>query len=269
MMGKAQYLRLDDFSMTYEDHGEGLPALFIHGFPLNRKLWEPQIKALSSHARILAPDLRGHGETTPLSGAYSMTALADDCHALLEALVIDRPVVVCGLSMGGYVAFEFYRQNPKRVAGMILAATRAGVDTPEGKSNREKVAAKAEEQGTGAVVADLLPKMMSPKTTANNRELVAWVESMMLETSVEGIAGASLGMKDRPDSRELLPQIRVPVLILHGEDDQLFPPSEAEAMHSAIKKSRLVILPDAGHLLNLEQPDLFNQAVLQFLETLA
>lgn len=261
-------VNLPDFSMAYEDHGDGIPLLLIHGFPLNRSLWEPQIRELSAFARVLAPDLRGYGESEAPSGVYSMDLLARDCQAFLEATGVNQPTLVCGLSMGGYVALAFYRLYPERVAGLVLAATRAGADSEEGKSNRDKTAAQAREQGASAVAAGMLPKMMSSKTYATNPELVERVSDIMSSASVEGIVGASSGMKERPDSNELLAKIRVPTLILHGSDDQLIPFKEAEAMHEAIEGSRLRLLPEAGHLLNLEQPELFNQAVQDFLASL-
>jgi 3-oxoadipate enol-lactonase len=267
-MEENMRVNLADFSMAYEDQGNGIPLLLIHGFPLNRSLWEPQIRELSTFARVLAPDLRGYGESEAPTGVYAMEMLARDCQALLEAASVDQPSVVCGLSMGGYVALAFYRLYPERVAGLILAATRAGADSEEGKSNRDKTAAQAREQGANAVAAAMLPKMMSPKTYATNPELVERVSDIMGSASVEGIVGASLGMKERPDSSELLAKIQVPTLILHGSDDQLIPFKEAEAMQGAIEGSRLRLLPDAGHLLNLEQPELFNQAVQDFLASL-
>jgi pimeloyl-ACP methyl ester carboxylesterase len=260
-------IRLANFTAAYEERGSGLPLLFIHGFPLNRQMWEPQIEVFSTLARVVAPDLRGHGESEALPGPYAMDSLADDCHALLEALGVQAPAVVGGLSMGGYVALAYYRRYPAQVAGLVLAATRAGADTPEGRANRDKLVALAQEGGPQAVVAAMLPKMMAPQTYEQNPPLVDRVREMMEKTSLEGAIGALLGMKDRPDSTPMLTEIKVPALILHGSDDQLIPFPEAEAMHEAIPDSHLRLLPDAGHLLNLEQPALFNQALRSFLDS--
>jgi len=260
--------RLTDFTMAYDETGSGKPILFIHGFPLNRKMWEPQIEAFSDNMHVIAPDLRGHGETEAIPGPYEMEMLADDCHGLLEALGVTQPVVVCGLSMGGYATLAFYRKYPERAAGLILAATRAGADSEEGKANREKAAAQAQEKGVSAIIDGMLPKILAPGTYETRPELVERVREMMAETSVEGVVGAQLGMKERPDSTPLLTQIRVPTLVLHGAEDQILPPSEAEATHTAIQGSQLHILPDAGHLLNLEQPERFNRAVADFLAAL-
>ena len=263
-----QEIRLQGYRMTYEDRGNGISLVLIHGFPLNHLLWKPQWDGLSGIARIIAPDLRGHGLSDPLEGPYPMDLLAQDCLELLDRLGISEPVVLGGLSMGGYVAFSFYRQFPERVRALILAATRAGADSPEGKANRETSARLASQQGVSAVIEAMLPKMMAPQTYRTHPELVQAARDIMETTSVEGVIGAQLGMKDRPDSFPVLSAIDKPTLILHGADDQLVPVKEAEAMHAAIRHSQLQILPSAGHLLNLEQPQMFNQAVGRFLESL-
>jgi len=190
-----------------------------------------------------------------------MSVLADDCRGFLDALGITRPVVVGGLSMGGYVVFEFYRKYPQRVAGLILVATRAGADSPEAKANRDKAAATATEKGVGPIVETMLPKMLSPKSLQTQPELVARVRKMMASTSLAATVGDLTAMRDRADSTAMLAQIDKPTLILHGADDQLIPPAEAQAAGAAIPGAWLEILPDAGHLLNLEQPEAFNEAV--------
>jgi len=261
-------IRLNDFTLSYEDQGRGIPLLWIHGFPLNRNIWQAQIEGLSTFARLLAPDLRGFGASDAIPGIYTMDLLAKDCHDFLTAVGIQEPVVIGGLSMGGYVAFSFFRQHPQSVGGLVLAATRAATDSAEGKANREKSAALVREKGVRAISEAMLPKMLSPKTYTANPKLVAQVREILETASVDGIIGSLMGMKDRPDSTPTLSQIDVPALILHGADDQLIPVQEAQSMHAAIKSSRMIILPDAGHLLNMEQPRLFNQAVKEFMDIL-
>jgi 3-oxoadipate enol-lactonase len=232
---------------------------------LSRALWEPQITGLGDVARVLAPDLRGHGGSDPGPGSYSMSVLADDCRGLLDTLGITRPVVLGGLSMGGYIVLEFYRKYPQRIAGLILAATRAGADSPEVKANRDRAAATAREKGVGAIVETMLPKILSQKSSQTRPELVARVRTMMASTSLAAVVGDLTAMRDRADSTAMLLQIDKPTLILHGADDQLIPPAEAQAAGAAIPNAQLQILPDAGHLLNLEQPEAFNEAVRGFL----
>jgi 3-oxoadipate enol-lactonase len=254
--------------MAYEATGSGRPLLLLHGYPLSRRIWQPQFEGLLDAAWMVAPDLRGHGDSEASEGAYAMSQLADDAAALLEELGITQPVVVGGLSMGGYAALAYYRQYPEKVAGLILAATRAGADSAEGRAAREKAAATAREKGAAAIAEAMLPKMVSPRTYEGNPDLVRRVRTIMEGTSVPGIVGALMGMRDRPDSTDLLDQIDRPVLIVHGMDDQLIPPSEAEAMHGRLQRSRLELVPGAGHLVNMEQPASFNAAVRIFLQSL-
>lgn len=257
--------RINDINIAYDDQGEGLPIVFIHGFPLSRQLWKPQIRGLSDVAQVIVPDLRGHGESESTSGVYPMDLLASDVNALLNKLEVQAPIILCGLSMGGYIAFAFYRLYKERLAGLILAATRAGADSEEGKNMRDQTAAKAMEEGVGAVAQGMLPKLMSPVTYERKPELVSFTQDMMNSISVNGMVGDLLGMKERPDSSALLNEIQIPTLILHGVDDTLIPVAEAESMEAALPNGRLRVLPEAGHLLNLEQPILFNQEIGRFL----
>jgi 3-oxoadipate enol-lactonase len=258
-------IRLPEFVMAYEDYGQGVPILFIHGYPLNRKLWEPQFKGFADIARVLAPDLRGHGESDSIAGIYTMELLADDCNAFLDALGVTQPVFVCGLSMGGYVTFAFYRKYTHRVAGLILTATRAGADSPEVKANRDKAISLAQQAGPDAIAESMLPKMLAPETYITKPDLVEKARKIMGRTSITGIIGDLNGMKERPDSTSTLPLIKKPTLIVHGANDQLISHREAEAMYTGIKTSRLLVLNGAGHLLNLEQSALFNQAIRDFI----
>jgi 3-oxoadipate enol-lactonase len=254
---------------AFDQTGHGIPLLFIHGYPLSRKIWEPQLSGLSDIASIIAIDLRGHGESYPFEPPYPMELLADDCQQLLEYLGITRSFVVCGLSMGGYVTMALYRKYPHLFAGMILTSTRPGADSPEGKANREATVKNVRERGVSYIVDGMLPKLVSPVTLASRPQLVSSIRRIMLETSVQGVVGASQGMRERPDSTTSLSHISFPVLIVHGADDQLIPLSEAEAMRQKIPNSQLVIIPEAGHLPNMEQPEKFNQVVGEFIQALA
>jgi 3-oxoadipate enol-lactonase len=258
-------IQIQNYHMAYDDLGQGQPLLFIHGYPLSRRMWQPQMAGLAKDTRVLAIDLRGHGDSQATPGPYPMSLLADDCATFLDALGIQRPVVICGLSMGGYIAFAFYRQYASRVAGLVLAATRPGPDTPEGQANRDKSAALARQQGVSAIAEAMLPKLLSPGTYQAQPELVKQVRTIMETISLEGITGDLMGMKERPDSTPALAGIKVPTLVLHGADDQIIPLQEAERMRNAIPNARLQVLPEAGHLLNLEQPELFNQAIQGFI----
>jgi 3-oxoadipate enol-lactonase len=261
-------IKLPTFSMAYDEDGIDNPIVLIHGYPLNRHIWEPQLKPICDVARVLAPDLRGHGQSDPVPGQYTIETLADDLHHFLSALNASQPVTLCGLSMGGYIAFAYYRKYKASVASLILTATRAGADSEEAKANRDKAAATARAEGAKAIATSLLPKLLSPKTHDSKPNVVAQLREIMESASVESIVGDLMAIKDRPDSTPTLSEIDVPTLILHGEDDQLIPPKEAEAMNAAIKGSKLQLIHEAGHLLNMEQPKIFNDAVRGFLEAL-
>ncbi len=253
----------EDFAMAFMDSCDKLSLLLIHGFPLSSVMWSPQIDELGDEVRVIAPDLRGHGNSDAAAGPYSMTLLADDCADLLGFLGVSTPFVVCGMSMGGYIALEFYRRYPEHVAGLILTATKAGADSEEGKAGRDKAAADVQANGSQGLIDGFLPKLFAEGTV--DPDLLDFTRTILESASVEGISGALMGMKNRIDSTPTLAEIDVPTLIIHGAKDQVIPLSEAEAMHKAIKNSKLVVLENAGHMLNLEQPDEFNDAVLDFL----
>lgn len=260
------HLHLRNFFMAYTDAGQGQPILFIHGFPLTRKLWQPQVEGLANTMRILAPDLRGHGDSQAIPGPYSMDLLADDLNAFLDELEINRPVIVCGLSMGGYVAFAFFRKYKARMAGLILTATRASPDTAEAKAGRDQSTNLIKEMGAPAIVERMLPKLLSPKAYENNPAVVTRARSIMENVSPEGLLGDLAGLRDRPDSTPTLGTIRIPTLILAGGEDQIIPLEEVRAMQAGIHGARLVVIPEAGHLPNLENPERFNWAIREFVK---
>jgi 3-oxoadipate enol-lactonase len=259
--------QLHDIVLAYDVNGGGRPLLLIHGYPLNRKIWRPQLESLTDAARVIAPDLRGHGESSAPDEPYTVDRLADDLVELLDDLGLAGPVVVGGLSMGGYVALAFYRRHQERVAGLILAATRAGADSEAGKANRDKAIALAQEKGVEAIAESMLPKMLAPETYQSKPGLVRDVRHILAETPLNGVVGDLTAMRDRPDSTELLSGILEPVLVVHGQDDQLIPPSEAEAAFARLPNGRLALVPRAGHLLNLEEPEAFDAEVRNFLRS--
>jgi pimeloyl-ACP methyl ester carboxylesterase len=258
-------INVNGFSMAYSDAGQGVPLLFVHGFPLNRQLWQPQLEVFSDVARVLAPDLRGHGDSDPVPGPYSMDLFADDLNAFLDALGIREKIVLCGLSMGGYVVFAFYRKYAHRLRGLILAATRAAADSPDARLARDQMMALAGEKGVGAIAESMLPKMLAPQSYSSRPDLVEQVRAIMLRTSLEGVLGDLAALKDRPDSVPTLARIAVPTLIINGAHDQIIPLKEAQAMRDGIPGARLVVVEQAGHLLGMENVEAFNEAVTRFL----
>lgn len=260
--------KIDQGYLKYDIRGNGMPLLFIHGYPLSRRIWDSQLDGLSDIATIIALDLRGHGESFPFEGNYSIDLLADDCIEVLKDLHIPSPIVVCGLSMGGYVTLALYRRNPQLFKAMILTSTRPGPDTEAGKASRDASIKNVKEHGAHYIAVNMIQKILSPVTSKSKPELVTKVKSMMASTSVQGIIGALQAMKNRSDSTPLLPMISCPTLIIHGQDDQLIPIEEAELMYEKIPNSKLVKLSAAGHLPCLEQPGEFNMAIRNFLKSL-
>lgn len=255
--------------LAYDDHGIGLPVLFLHAFPLNRQMWQAELTALlaDERYRLVALDWRGFGEsdiTTPVS---TMELFADDVAGLMDALGIQR-AVLCGLSMGGYAAFAFLRKYPQRVSGLILADTRPGADSPEAQANRENVARIAETQGTGAIADLQVPRVLSEYTRQHHPEVELRVRQMIDAATAQGIAAASRGMGQRADSTDLLAGITCPTLIVVGEQDVLTPPIVAQEYAAQIPGAQCVVIQHAGHLSNLEQPEAFLQVVRGFLGSL-
>ncbi len=258
-------VRANDIDIAYSDQGSGdVPIVLLHGFPLDKRMWEPQAEALSGEFRVIAPDLRGHGESQATPGPYTMELLADDLNAFLDALGVGQ-VVLGGFSMGGYVAFAFYRKHPERVANLLLLDTRPQPDSEEAKGGRETMAQLAESEGAAPIAERLVPRLLCADTVANRQDVVDCVTAMITECSVEGIAGDLRGMALRGDSSDLLPNIGVPTLLVVGDQDVITPPAESQNMASVIPNATLVEVSGAGHISNLENPDAFTGAIHDFL----
>jgi 3-oxoadipate enol-lactonase len=257
---------INNVQLAYDDHGVGLPVIFLHAFPLNRRMWEGELMALLGEGRyrLVALDWRGFGESEITNGISSMELFAGDVAGLMDALGIQN-AILCGLSMGGYAAFAFLRKYPQRVAGLILADTRPGADTPEAQANRENVAQIAETQSTGAIADLQVPRLISEYTRTHHPEVEARVRQLIDEATPQGIAAASRGMAQRADSTELLGDITCPTLVIVGEQDALIPPAVTQDYASRIPGAQFAVIPQAGHLSNLEQPEAFLQAIGGFL----
>lgn len=253
--------------LAYQEAGEGpLALLFLHAFPLSRRFWEPQLAALSGSFRCIAPDLAGFGDSgLPQPGDTSrMSDFAADARALLDHLGIDR-AVLCGCSMGGYAALAFAADFPGRLAGLVLADSRAGADTPQGRDGRLVMAQRVLAEDTGFVAESMIPRLLGRTSLERRPEVRAWLEREIAAAPPAGIAAAQRGMAERPDRMDLLPRLAVPALILVGEEDELTPPEESFRMARAIPGARTVVLPEAGHLASRERPDVFNRALDEFL----
>lgn len=256
-------VNLNGIRVRYEDEGTGPAVLLLHAFPLAGAMWREQVAALRDRYRVIVPDLRGFGGSDAPPGPYLMDQLADDSAALLSQLGVTRAAVV-GLSMGGYIAFSLWRRHHELVTALVLADTRAGADSEEGRATREANARLAESQGAPAIAVKMIPSLVASDAAQSVRDELA---ALITANSATGIAGALRGMAVRPDSHADLAQIDVPTLIIVGAEDSLTPPSEAETMHAGIAGSTLVSIPRAGHLSNLEQPENFSAALSAFLDT--
>jgi len=255
--------------LTYDDEGSGPVVVLLHGFPLDRTMWREQRAALKEHFRVITPDLRGHGRTDAPEGVYTMETMADDVAELLDGLKLTAPVVLGGLSMGGYVALAFVARHLARLRGLMLFDTRAGADTPEGAKGREELARKVEAAGSAdPVVQAMLAKLFAATTRLQRPDLVAATEAQMKRTPVRGLTGALRGMAVRPDRMETLARLSIPVLVVVGADDEITPPAEARRMAAALPHAQLVEIPRAGHMSVIENPEAVNQAILSFLNGL-
>ena len=255
--------------LAVQVRGDGIPpVLFIHGFPFDHTLWRHQIAALSRWHRV-APDLRGAGMSSVPGSAetYSVGQYAADLLALLDALDLAQ-IVVCGQSMGGYIIFELFRRAPKRIRAAILCSTKAPADSAEAKRDRDMMAALAQRDGARAVAEQLVPKLLSRATLAQQPLVVKEVRGMIERTPVAGIVGALRALRDRPDSTAVLGQIRVPVLVVAGDDDQIAPAAGMQEMARAIPGAHFALITGAGHVAPLEQPLPLNGALGDFLTTL-
>ncbi len=259
------FVDVNGVKLGYSDLGEGPPILLVHGFPLNRSMWDPQVGTLRSLARVIAPDLRGFGASDAgPPGPLSMEQHADDLAELLRALDVREPVVFCGLSMGGYVAFAFWRRHPELVRAFVLMDTRASADTEPARAHRLALAEQVERaRSPSPVVEDMMPRLFAP-SVRRDTALAQRVEAMMAGTSPRGVADGQRGMAARPDSLGLLETIDVPTLVLVGEQDALTPPAESERIAAGIPGASLKQVPLAGHMSNMENPDEVNQLLQGF-----
>ncbi len=260
-------LRAGAVELAVREQGSGPPILFAHGFPLDHSMWDEQFAAASPLAasyRLIAPDLRGFGSSSVTSGTVGMQQMADDLAALLDALEVTEPVVFCGLSMGGYVAWRFWERHPQRVRALVLCDTRSAPDTPEAARGRHQLAARVLAEGVAPVAETMLPKLFAKQTTSRQPARVQAMEEVIRRTSPEGIAAALRGMAERPDATPLLPSIRVPTLVVVGQHDAISPPAEMRQIAEAITGAKFLEVSDAGHLAPLENPAAVNAAIAEF-----
>jgi 3-oxoadipate enol-lactonase len=259
--------RSTGLAMWYRDLGAGDadPLLLLHAFPINGKMFEPQMGALSATRRVIAPDFPGFGRSPRTPAQPDVGYYAGCVRTLLDRLEIPR-VVLGGVSMGGYVAFECVRSFPERISGLILANTRPDADTEEAREARKGMALRVAQEGIGVLVDLQMERLLSPQTRAENEDLVERVRSIILENTPDGAVAALGAMRERPDSTATLGGINVPTLVVGGAEDTISSPEVMGEMAARIPNAHHVTLPNVGHLSNLEDSRGFNQALTEFLE---
>ncbi|GAA3232924.1 alpha/beta hydrolase [Actinocorallia longicatena] len=251
------------------DVGEGTPLVLLHAFPLSSSMWLTQREQLAPRFRVITPDLRGFGGSVLGGDEPSIEAMADDVANLLRQKGIAK-AVIGGLSMGGYVAMALCRRHPERVRGLILADTKATADPDEARANRLRIAERLSAENTVAVLAEeLLPKLVGPTTLRQRALIYGRVRGLVQATPAKAAAWAQRAMAARPDSLATLRETKVPALVIVGAEDTIATEADATAMVEALPNAELLVIPRAGHLSSLEQPDLFNQAVTEFVNAIA
>lgn len=253
----------------YLEQGRGPVLLLVHGFPLDHSMWKYQREGLADTARVIVPDLRGFGQSElgecGVPAKVTMQQYADDLAALLDALKITEPITFCGLSMGGYVAWQFWRRHAARLGKLILCDTRAVADTAEAAQTRLKTAERVEQTGTQALAELMMGKLFGPNA---GREVAADVEAMrqaILSCPPAGAAAALRGMAERPDVTSWLGSITVPTQIIVGQHDAISPSSEMRGIADAIRGARFAEIAGAGHMVPLEKPAETNAILRAFL----
>ncbi|MEN6494339.1 MAG: alpha/beta fold hydrolase [Thermoguttaceae bacterium] len=263
-----KHLSVNGAGLTTVDRGSGLTLVLVHGFPLNHTMWNAQIAALASRYRVLAPDLRGFGASGVTEGKVSMDQMADDLAGLLDASGIQEPVVLCGLSMGGYIALRFWLRHRLRLRALILCDARSAADTPEAAGNRVTLADRVLREGPAPAAEAMLPKLVAETTAKAHPEVVEAIRQMVLSTDPRGLAAAARGMAERPEMTSLLPEITCPALLIVGQADVISTPSDMRCMAEAIPGAKFVEIRCAGHMSPMENPAEVNAAIGAFLAEL-
>ena len=259
-------IRSGDAEIVYEVLGEGPPVVLLHPFPASHEFWLPVSQALVSHYKLILPDLRGHGDSGIGDGPATMERHAADIARIMDDADVGRAPLI-GVSIGGYVIFEFWRRNRGRVAALALCNTKAQADTPEARAGRLQSATDVLERGTGPFIESMVPKLLGKTTRETRPDLVEGAVSMMQKMSPEDIALVQKGMAERPDSMPTLKTINVPTLLVTGDEDILTGVPEAELMRKNIAGSQMKVVPKAGHYSAWEQPEEVGKLLRQFLDS--
>lgn len=255
----------DDAEIAYQVIGDGPPVVLLHPFPAHHELWMPAAEALALRYRLILPDLRGHGDSEVGQGSANMAKHAADLARICDHEKVGR-AVFAGVSIGGYVLFEFWRRYRGRVAALVLCDTRAQADTQEGRAARLLSAADVLERGTELFVESLIPRLLGKTTLATRPDLVAGARKMMMKMSPVDIAEVQKGMAERPDSVPTLKTINVPTLVMVGDEDVLSPVGDADLMRQGIAGAQVKVIPRGGHYAVWEQAAEVGTLTRQFVD---
>jgi len=258
---------INNHRLSYSDHGpDDAPAIiFIHGFPLNRSMWDNQVEALKENYRVIAYDIRGHGNSDPGNDEFFIELFVNDLLRLLEKLGIEK-TILCGLSLGGYIALSAVLKHPDRFDGLILNDTQCIADTPEIKENRCLAIIRIKEKGVELYADESIEKFFSPGSLTKKKNRIAEVKEMIINTPKQTLYKTLHALAERKETCSRLQEINIPVLIMVGKEDKITPIAAAQQLHEKILNSKLEIIQQAGHLSNLENPTAFNTHLVNFLE---
>jgi len=258
-------IRSGDAEIVYRVLGEGSPVVLLHPFPANHEFWLPVAEALATRYHLILPDLRGHGDSGVGDGPATMEKHAADLARVMDDAEIGRAPLI-GVSIGGYILFEFWRRHRGRVAALGLCNTKAPADSGEARAARLQAANDVLERGTEPFFENMIPRLLGRSTRETRPDLVAGALRMMRKMSPDGVAQVQRGMAERPDSVDTLKTINVPTLLVTGDEDILTGVNEAELMHQHVSGSQLRVIPKAGHYSPWEQPEEVGRALRQFLD---
>jgi pimeloyl-ACP methyl ester carboxylesterase len=263
---------VDGVELSVEERGGGRPIVVVHGFPLDRAMWAAQIESLGGEFRVIAPDLRGFGQSSlapeDAEQGVGMERYAADVLGVLDALGVAEPVVLVGFSMGGYAAWQFALQWPERLAGLVQCDTRAVADTDDARAGRLKMAEAVQAAGDSSPALAMLPKLLAEQTSQSRPEVVAQVRAMIERQTAAAVAAAQRGMARREDVRSRLSEINCPALAIVGAEDAISPPEEMRKIVAAMPHASLVEIPAAGHMTTMENPSAVTQAIADFARSL-
>ena len=265
---KDTSITVNNHAVSFTDDGPiGAPVIiFIHGFPFNKSMWNTQIEALKDNFHVIAYDVRGHGNSDSGDSDFSIDLFVSDLLSFMNVLKINN-TILCGLSMGGYIAINAVENYPDRFDALILGDTQCVADTPEVKEKRMNAIESIRKSGVEKYADESIKNLFAPESFTTRKEEVADIREMIVKTSGESLCSTLLALSIRKETCSKLAEIKVPVLILVGKEDKITPPAAAQLMHEKIKNSSLHIIKHAGHLSNLENPNEFNDQLKKFIES--